>query len=337
MTMDEVNERFPMTKYKNWILSRANEVLPANGGVTMPSSRPASVRDIEGVVPQSPVGTKHSIDDRPTTALSAPDVKSTLEVQKTRDGAETGLTVVENKANMPTLTAVTTVLTHYDPKSTSPRTSEDDDDDEHIHSAVPIDLLDHPGDSCAICIDILEQDDDIRGLTCGHAFHAGCLDPWLTSRRACCPLCKADYFIPKPKPEGEAAEEPRRPRRTAVAHGAHHGSSWSRSNARFILPSRFISNALSGPLDAPPSSSDARRAGRRQRSPAAAVTTETAVAPPNPPESNQDSRNFAARWLPSVRFGRSRGAEQSSAPTPAQLEAGIPVAGAVGHTAGQRF
>jgi hypothetical protein len=47
----------------------------------------------------------------------------------------------------------------------------------------------------------LEDDDDVRGLTCGHAFHAVCLDPWLTSRRACCPLCKADYYTPKPRPQ----------------------------------------------------------------------------------------------------------------------------------------
>jgi hypothetical protein len=44
----------------------------------------------------------------------------------------------------------------------------------------------------------------VRGLTCGHAFHAACIDPWLTTRRACCPLCKADYYTPKPR--AQAAE-----------------------------------------------------------------------------------------------------------------------------------
>jgi predicted component of type VI protein secretion system len=56
------------------------------------------------------------------------------------------------------------------------------------------------GDTCAICIDTLEDDDEVRGLTCGHAFHAACIDPWLTTRRASCPLCKADYHVPKPRP-----------------------------------------------------------------------------------------------------------------------------------------
>lgn len=49
--------------------------------------------------------------------------------------------------------------------------------------------------TCAICLEILENDDDVRGLICGHVFHSECLDPWLTKRRACCPMCKRDYFF----------------------------------------------------------------------------------------------------------------------------------------------
>lgn len=47
---------------------------------------------------------------------------------------------------------------------------------------------------CAICLDTIEDEDEVRGLLCGHVFHAECLDPWLTKRRACCPMCKRDYF-----------------------------------------------------------------------------------------------------------------------------------------------
>ncbi|CAD1813623.1 unnamed protein product [Candida parapsilosis] len=49
--------------------------------------------------------------------------------------------------------------------------------------------------SCAICLEVLEDDDVVRGLICGHVFHAICLDPWLTKRRACCPMCKRDYLF----------------------------------------------------------------------------------------------------------------------------------------------
>lgn len=55
--------------------------------------------------------------------------------------------------------------------------------------------------SCAICLETIGDEDIVRGLICGHVFHAECLDPWLTKRRACCPMCKRDYFFKK-----EAAE-----------------------------------------------------------------------------------------------------------------------------------
>ncbi|KAG7194679.1 uncharacterized protein KQ657_004356 [Scheffersomyces spartinae] len=48
--------------------------------------------------------------------------------------------------------------------------------------------------SCAICLELYDDDDEVRGLICGHVFHSDCLDPWLTKRRACCPMCKRDYF-----------------------------------------------------------------------------------------------------------------------------------------------
>ncbi|RAL16019.1 putative RING finger protein [Aspergillus homomorphus CBS 101889] len=50
---------------------------------------------------------------------------------------------------------------------------------------------------CVICMDEFHPLDSVRPLPCGHIFHASCLDPWLTKRHACCPLCKTSYCNPK--------------------------------------------------------------------------------------------------------------------------------------------
>ncbi|EEY17664.1 RING-8 protein [Verticillium alfalfae VaMs.102] len=52
MTMEEVNEKFPMMKYKSWVLERAKEGLPTAGGVSAPPSRAGSVRSVQGIVPR---------------------------------------------------------------------------------------------------------------------------------------------------------------------------------------------------------------------------------------------------------------------------------------------
>lgn len=54
------------------------------------------------------------------------------------------------------------------------------------------------GDACAICLDTMEDDIKVRGLPCNHAFHVNCVDKWLLSRRACCPVCRfACKILPK--------------------------------------------------------------------------------------------------------------------------------------------
>jgi hypothetical protein len=194
MTMDEVNEKFPMMKYKTWVADRAKEGLPTAGGVSAPPSRANSVRSVQGIVPEVPSKERES-----TEATTAPGDTSKVE---NMDGAVSSGT---DNDNVLTQTQTAGSIITKDPDRA--HASDDEEDDDHINAAVPPELLATSGDTCAICIDTLEDDDDVRGLTCGHAFHAVCLDPWLTNRRACCPLCKADYYTPKPRPpppEGDA-------------------------------------------------------------------------------------------------------------------------------------
>src|SRR4051812_5089994 len=44
MTMEEVNTKFPLTKYKAWRASREKEGLPTTGGISLPPSRATSVK-----------------------------------------------------------------------------------------------------------------------------------------------------------------------------------------------------------------------------------------------------------------------------------------------------
>lgn len=214
MTMDEVNDKFPMMKYKTWVSERARDGLPTAGGVGTPS-RPNSIHQVDLAVPEVAKKERTSTEVRAVDDVASPVASPATEAEAvmienvTKDDDNKK----DKKDNKDTAAAVGEtseedgpVMPHDPLKRTSSEEEDDEDDeddDEHITAAVPPELLNTSGDTCAICIDTLEDDDDVRGLTCGHTFHAVCVDPWLTSRRACCPLCKADYYVPKPRPNPE--------------------------------------------------------------------------------------------------------------------------------------
>lgn len=74
--------------------------------------------------------------------------------------------------------------------------NEDDDDNNNpaFHPACEGAL-----EMCAICIEDFEESNIVRLLQCGHIFHPECIDPWFLTRQARCPLCKANYYAPKPE------------------------------------------------------------------------------------------------------------------------------------------
>ncbi|OOF96224.1 hypothetical protein ASPCADRAFT_144468 [Aspergillus carbonarius ITEM 5010] len=226
MSMDDVNERFPLIKYKAWRSSRENKGLSTTGRVSAPNSRPSSLKSDSYVLsaclgaPSSMIASPlkgHQRVDSTTSNVSVPpehlDTTPPQSEEKSLgnfepDHAVSG--VNDNADHIAGDQLRNHVLDHT-------IVEEVGDLDHHIRTAVPADLLTDPGDTCAICLDTIEDEDDIRGLTCGHAFHASCVDPWLTSRRACCPLCKADYYVPKPRVENsESLPSSERPGRRGM-------------------------------------------------------------------------------------------------------------------------
>jgi hypothetical protein len=188
MTMDEVNERFPLIKYKAWRASREANGLSTAGGVSAVPSRAPSIPNPD---------TQESASSPPTTLEMAQQQHATASATDPSSAASAKLPLEKTQ----------TVAS-----SVNGQDHDSEDEDDPISTAAPPELVAPPGDTCAICIDNLEDDDDVRGLSCGHAYHAACLDPWLTSRRACCPLCKADYYVPKPRAADDADDTGRRER-----------------------------------------------------------------------------------------------------------------------------
>ncbi|GAW11663.1 hypothetical protein ANO14919_010110 [Xylariales sp. No.14919] len=360
MTMDEVNEKFPMVKYKTWVLERKKEGLPTAGGISAPPSRANSVRSVEGIVPEQPSDTRQSTDGSAASHAREPERTdqpqqnpANTEEHKPNDDspnatATTGAdrnTTADNEAPGVTVAHTENVST----KDSLHRSSEDDEeDDDHINPALDPDMMGSSGDTCAICIDTLEDNDDVRGLTCGHAFHAVCLDPWLTNRRACCPLCKADYYTPKARPqpvEGET-RDPNAPT-TAPDPSRNNGRlnyprqpvrsfAWShfRDAPRQMFPSRFNDAA------ADPANNDRSYRAQRPAQPGRRNTANQAQSLVTPEENNGNFvTRFRNRFPPFVLdrvVRRNREAEaaeaQSNRPnastthpstTPSQLEAGV--------------
>lgn len=47
---------------------------------------------------------------------------------------------------------------------------------------------------CLVCLDEYNPDDDLRIMSCKHAFHKSCVDRWLETGRNNCPACRGKVF-----------------------------------------------------------------------------------------------------------------------------------------------
>lgn len=346
MTMDEVNEKFPMMKYKSWVASRAQEGLPTRGGISQPPTRANSINDADGII--SANKERDSTDERPVTSGASISKQvsenATIEHDEEKSASATSADVGRRSTSGPAAST----------RTDSPASDDehDDDEDDRIHDALPPEMLESSGDTCAICIDTLEDDDDVRGLTCGHAFHAVCLDPWLTSRRACCPLCKADYYTPKPRPgpaEGmdgaqmgptvSMSQDPRNNRGNRMNMPSRPGVVWTlaRGRGRLNLPI-FGRNRNNEPDQSQTQRRGERYRERQQQRSNYNSRQETQRSRPSPrTRSEPNTQGNTGGFLSSIRqhipgFGRSGATGNQSGTnagvTPANLEAGTRTDGA---------
>lgn len=62
--------------------------------------------------------------------------------------------------------------------------------------------------TCSICIDDFDQGETLTLLPrCKHAFHRGCIRPWLLERQGCCPLCKTSVLSDGQDTDGVSSDD----------------------------------------------------------------------------------------------------------------------------------
>jgi hypothetical protein len=211
LKIDDVNERFPIMTYKAWRAQRERAGLSAEGGVgteplptvnSPPESRSGTPPLLDSESPVTSQDTPHDISTHNTAnddtlaqsvPTYTPEGSSEIHPQSEKHPEASTITPL----SPPTSSKNRNSEQNSDHRNSTLTIEPADEEDSHLPGA----LLQTTGDNCAICIELLENEDEVRGLTCGHCYHQACIDPWLTQRRASCPLCKADYFIPKPNTE----------------------------------------------------------------------------------------------------------------------------------------
>uniref|UniRef100_A0ACD5Z1V5 Uncharacterized protein n=1 Tax=Avena sativa TaxID=4498 RepID=A0ACD5Z1V5_AVESA len=60
---------------------------------------------------------------------------------------------------------------------------------------------------CVFCLSGVEEGEEVRELRCRHVFHRACLDRWLATPPATCPLCRSRLLATPPPPRAGEEED----------------------------------------------------------------------------------------------------------------------------------
>lgn len=215
MRIEELDERFPVQKYKQWIAAEGDCF---GGGISVEAAQVAAQKRDEATV-EGTNSDQAGKDATRTTAATVDSAKLSMEKQIPSVTVQSDFGSVDTSGNdMKPISSSGNInslqVADQNPNNTkTPRHSVDItqqmiDLDVHEDAAYGLEIANDTnadGDVCAICLENLQPEDDIRALSCKHVFHDECIRLWFTSRKASCPLCKHDYYT-GPRQSNEPTE-----------------------------------------------------------------------------------------------------------------------------------
>ncbi|CCG24575.1 hypothetical protein CORT_0F03510 [Candida orthopsilosis Co 90-125] len=181
LTADEVEKLFPQKTYYDWLNGgKERDVEKRDGMLKEESDEQGVVEVVKGTDDSGSVNTLYTAREQVGMDLGNDIELKRMDEAVTRVETDNDITDEDPKVGGSTASQIEAI------ESTSEKRAETETETHGLH---------FDSGSCAICLEMLEDEDVVRGLICGHVFHAICLDPWLTKRRACCPMCKRDYLF----------------------------------------------------------------------------------------------------------------------------------------------
>ncbi|KAG0680872.1 hypothetical protein C6P42_004596 [Pichia californica] len=198
LSQDQLNEMFPLKSYLNWLNGGKDEIIKnlTNGKLGYKeqfenANEEESAQVDENIITNSSNDVelqliKSTNKDNFIIDNIKNNNKSVIEVGSI-PGEETDITDMLPGSKVEYIVTSDSNPSNINNNNNSNNTNGNINTEKHFTSGI-----------CTICLDTFEDDDSVRGLICGHVFHQICIDPWLTTRSASCPICKKDLYIEIP-------------------------------------------------------------------------------------------------------------------------------------------